>query len=121
MIVHGEIPKLIKTKTVEALGNPSADTRLQEMANAIQSNGEPVISFQEDYETPSKVKDSAYLLCLLEINRKTAKPSKDLQDRLAGLIKNEQSPSETAIYNFLLLNNFRKKEVNHYKLSYSYF
>lgn len=120
-IVHGEVPRLIKAKTAKALGNQSADARLREMVRAILSDGVPTINFQEEYETQPETKNTAYLLCLLEINRRTANTSKDLQDRLAGLIKNEQSASETAIYNFLLLNNFRKKEVKHYKLSYRYF
>ena len=120
-IVHGEIQNQIKAKTAEALDQQTTNDRLQEVTTLIEKNETPAEDVLKSIANQLDTNNTAYLLSLLELNRQAPDVSKDLMEKLTGFIQNKQSVSETAIYNFLLQEDYTKKEVRKYELSRNYF
>ena len=120
-IVHSEIQNEIQMKTKEALANQASGDRLLKIAALIEKDStleDDGLNLVADHPDPN---DTAFLLSLLELNRHAPSVSNDLMERLIARIQNQQSVSETAIYNFLLHEAYIKKEVRKYNLSRNYF
>lgn len=120
-IVHGGIQDQIKSKTAEIIERQANNQELQKISRLIESrkilNKDTLAVVAKNIETL----DAVHLMSLLELNRQIPDVSKDFIEKLSSCIQNNQTTSEIAIYNFLLQEDFNKKEVRKYEPSRDYF
>lgn len=138
-IVNGKMQEDIRKKTIEKISAQYivlSDNEMTPANFAVTSTDKQILLLSRLIGSGQNITDDVfksmipgfsekppvYLLCLLELARKKeGMATSRFMEELSMEIMNKQTPSETAIYNFLLQQGFKTKDIRKHLISKDYF